>query len=338
MMDGTSFTNKIQKIWIVLVGYHPLCYAKFISMLLLMSVISLLIILGISIGTSYGSEEQRVECGGRLWNIEASLSIGSIDTITVDTDNSIMVLSVDSSSLQTNSTDSQNGALSIVLPRDLLDAMEEGHDLPFRALGDGAELDIEETRTTPTHREVEIPISTDIKTIEIIGIEACPPIASFIEIPRNYHIVETGPEGYFTVGTRWAPSSPIDKEQNAILAVRFSPNKGVIDYGIEISDGTGKVFQASRSISGTNDDTIQIPRNTFPIGSRQNPEGYEVEVRVERFYGVDSDERASGLSIQVIPEFQSQFITMIIVGMITTAITILSKATSSIYRGLFRDY
>lgn len=109
----------------------------------------------------------RVEVDGHVFDIQATLSNGSITKIEVDKDFTSLIITV-----RTSTT--QDGTLEITLPRGLIDARlgpggNTGDDDQFIVLVDGDEADFRETSTTATQRTLSIPVPAGTEEIEIIG-------------------------------------------------------------------------------------------------------------------------------------------------------------------------
>ena len=69
-----------------------------------------------------------------------------------------------------SSTSSDNGNLTIQIPRDVVDNKKEGNaDAPFRVHVDGKDATFKETANTKTARTLSIQFSKDAKVIDIIG-------------------------------------------------------------------------------------------------------------------------------------------------------------------------
>jgi len=109
----------------------------------------------------------RVTFDGNVFNVKASLSNGSIQSIEVDPDFTSIIIFV-----RTSAT--EDGKLEITLPRDLIDARINGDDDDFIVLVDGEEADFEETDTTRTSRTLVIPVPAGAEEIEIIGTMVVP--------------------------------------------------------------------------------------------------------------------------------------------------------------------
>ncbi len=73
-----------------------------------------------------------------------------------------------------------NGILTITLPRAVIDAKASGHDDQYYVLMDGAEADFDETSTTSTDRTLSIPFVAGTEEIEIIGTQVVPEFSSLV--------------------------------------------------------------------------------------------------------------------------------------------------------------
>lgn len=109
----------------------------------------------------------RVEFEGNVFNVKASLSNGSIQRIEVDPDFTSLIITVSTSA-------TEDGTLTITLPRQLIDARIDGQDDVFIVLVDGEDSDFEETNTTATERTLEIPVPAGTEEVEIIGTQVIP--------------------------------------------------------------------------------------------------------------------------------------------------------------------
>ena len=67
-----------------------------------------------------------------------------------------------------------DGMLLITLPRGLIDSKTNGNDDKFFVSIDGQEEPFDEIKTTDTDRTLNVPFSTGVKEIEIIGTKAVP--------------------------------------------------------------------------------------------------------------------------------------------------------------------
>jgi hypothetical protein len=69
-----------------------------------------------------------------------------------------------------SSTSSDNGNLTIQIPREIVDNKKEGNaDTPFRVHVDGKDATFKETANDKTTRTLSIQFSKDAKVIDIIG-------------------------------------------------------------------------------------------------------------------------------------------------------------------------
>jgi hypothetical protein len=72
--------------------------------------------------------------------------------------------------LLSSTSSSDNGNLTIQIPRDVVDNKKEGNaDAPFRVHVDGKDATLKETANTKTARTLSIQFSKDAKVIDIIG-------------------------------------------------------------------------------------------------------------------------------------------------------------------------
>src|ERR671932_2693547 len=72
--------------------------------------------------------------------------------------------------LLSSASASDNGNLTIQIPRDVLDNKKEGNaDAPFRVHVDGKDATFKETANTKTTRTLSIQFNKDAKVIDIIG-------------------------------------------------------------------------------------------------------------------------------------------------------------------------
>ena len=69
-----------------------------------------------------------------------------------------------------SSPSSDNGNLTIQIPRDIVDNKKEGNaEAPFRVHVDGKDATFKETANTKTTRTLSIQFNKDAKVIDIIG-------------------------------------------------------------------------------------------------------------------------------------------------------------------------
>ncbi len=113
--------------------------------------------------------------GGKVFDLQASLSNGSIQKIEVDPQFTSLVLTI--------STTNSYGNLAIVLPRDLIDAQSaNGEDDKFTVLVDGDETQATETGTTATDRTLSIPVKAGATEVEIIGTKVIPEFSALVPL------------------------------------------------------------------------------------------------------------------------------------------------------------
>ncbi len=108
-----------------------------------------------------------VTYGDKSFDVEASLSNGSVKSIDVDPDFTSLLLTVETSA-------TANGELMITLPRELIDAKNNGADDSFIVLVDGDEVDYEEHHVTATERALKIELPAGVEEVEIVGSQVIP--------------------------------------------------------------------------------------------------------------------------------------------------------------------
>jgi hypothetical protein len=69
---------------------------------------------------------------------------------------------------------SEDGELTIILPRDLIDSKDEGVDDEFFIVVDGFDVEPEEILTTETERALKFPVPADAIEVEIFGSQVIP--------------------------------------------------------------------------------------------------------------------------------------------------------------------
>jgi len=90
---------------------------------------------------------------------------GKLISITPDVNANSLIIAIDATN---------DGLLTITLPRELIDAKLNGQDDVFFVLVDGEEVDATEIATTGTDRTLEIPFYAGAEEIEIIGTHVVP--------------------------------------------------------------------------------------------------------------------------------------------------------------------
>jgi predicted secreted protein with PEFG-CTERM motif len=90
---------------------------------------------------------------------------GKLISITPDVNANSLIIAIDATN---------DGLLTITLPRELIDAKLNGQDDVFFVLVDGEEVDAKEIANTSTDRTLEIPFYAGAEEIEIIGTHVVP--------------------------------------------------------------------------------------------------------------------------------------------------------------------
>jgi len=103
----------------------------------------------------------RVEYSGKVFNVEASLSNGSIRDFEVDKQFASLIIFVN--------TKENNGIFEVTLQRDLIDAKSDSADDTFIIFIDGNNTTVSEKTSTATHRTLVVGIPGGTEEIEIIG-------------------------------------------------------------------------------------------------------------------------------------------------------------------------
>jgi hypothetical protein len=101
-----------------------------------------------------------------LDTISALASNGNVTSISADPDFYSIILT-----LETNSSD---GTLDLVLPRNAIDSKDGNEDSKFTVVVDATEVSYTETRTSETERDLEILIPAGTQQVEIIGTQVVP--------------------------------------------------------------------------------------------------------------------------------------------------------------------
>ena len=86
-------------------------------------------------------------------------------------------------------TSESDGSISLAVPREVLDAQEDGSDVDFIVLIDGEEADFEETSTDDSTRSLDIMVPEGSSEIEIIGTYAVPEFGTMAAIALAVAIV-----------------------------------------------------------------------------------------------------------------------------------------------------
>jgi len=99
-----------------------------------------------------------VDVGG--FQVGYEITGGTVDGIQEDFDANSLIISI---------TATDDGTLTIILPRAVIDTKLNGDDDVFFVLIDGEEVDADEIETTDSHRTLRIDFSVGSEEIEIIG-------------------------------------------------------------------------------------------------------------------------------------------------------------------------
>jgi predicted secreted protein with PEFG-CTERM motif len=91
--------------------------------------------------------------------LDHDISGGSVTEMEIEMDSNSLVIVVDST---------DNGSISVTLPRDVIDATNNGDDDDFFVIVDGEEVDFQETKTS-TDRTLTIEFPAGAEEIEIFG-------------------------------------------------------------------------------------------------------------------------------------------------------------------------
>ncbi len=111
---------------------------------------------------------------GKSYPVNYSLTGGTVKEMSLDTNTTSLVLS-----LQTTN----DGNLTITLPRTVIDAKAGANDDQFFVLVDGADTNFQESKTD-TDRTLSIPIVVGTEKVEIIGTQVVPEFG-----PLSYSIL-----------------------------------------------------------------------------------------------------------------------------------------------------
>jgi predicted secreted protein with PEFG-CTERM motif len=105
-------------------------------------------------------EEEIMETEEDIYvTLDHDISGGSVTEMEIEMDSNSLVIEVDAT---------DNGSISITLPRDVIDATNNGDDDDFFVIVDGEEVDFQETKTS-TDRTLTIEFPADAEEIEIFG-------------------------------------------------------------------------------------------------------------------------------------------------------------------------
>jgi predicted secreted protein with PEFG-CTERM motif len=110
----------------------------------------------------------------QTFNVNYTITGGTVKTMTIDTQDLSVTVSVNSTS---------DGTITLQLPRPLIDAKKDSQDTPFIILVDGAEVEPQRESADNNFRNITIQFLQGDRDIEIIGTQIIPefgPIASLV--------------------------------------------------------------------------------------------------------------------------------------------------------------
>ncbi|MBI3842167.1 MAG: PEFG-CTERM sorting domain-containing protein [Thaumarchaeota archaeon] len=117
--------------------------------------------------------------GPETYDVIYTMNGGTIKDITVDAQNLLLLINLETT---------EDGTLTITLPRNLVDAKMGDQDDQFFVLADGELIDFEESKTD-TDRTLKIPLTYGIETIDISGTQIVPEFGSLSTIILTVGII-----------------------------------------------------------------------------------------------------------------------------------------------------
>ncbi len=112
-------------------------------------------------------------------DLEYEISAGQVKSMTADGEKNSVTIEIDST---------DDGQISVTLPRDVIDAKVGDEDDQFFILVDGEEVDFEETVST-TDRTVTVEFPAGTETIEVIGTFAIPEFGTIAAVILGIAII-----------------------------------------------------------------------------------------------------------------------------------------------------
>ncbi len=112
-------------------------------------------------------------------DLEYEISAGQVKSMTADGEQNSVIIEIDST---------DDGQISVTLPRDVIDAKVGDEDDQFFILVDGEEVDFEETVST-TDRTVTVEFPAGAETVEIIGTFAIPEFGTIAAVILGIAII-----------------------------------------------------------------------------------------------------------------------------------------------------
>ncbi len=137
--------------------------------ILMVLIIPLVTLPAFAQSSTYGVKDPT---SGQSYVVNYSITNATVSDMSIDTQGTSLVISI-------NSTD--DGSMTITLPRTLIDAKTGAADEQFIILEDGAEIDFQETKTS-NDRTVSMPFPDGTESIEIIGTQVVPEFPSSLAI------------------------------------------------------------------------------------------------------------------------------------------------------------
>ncbi|MFL6430565.1 MAG: hypothetical protein ACJ71X_03775, partial [Nitrososphaeraceae archaeon] len=115
-------------------------------------------------GSGFGNTTNLALPNGKSIPINYLINTGKVLGVVLDKSRATLDVILSSTS------SSDNGNLTIQIPRDVVDSKKEGNaDAPFRVHVDGKDATFKETANTKTTRTLSIQFGKDAKVIDIIG-------------------------------------------------------------------------------------------------------------------------------------------------------------------------
>ena len=130
----------------------------------MMAVVVISLFTAVSFAQSTSTHNVVDPISGKSYPVNYNLTGGTVSDMSLDTNATSLVIS-----LQTTN----DGNLTITLPRTVIDAKAGANDDQFFVLVDGADTNFQESKTN-TDRTLSIPIVVGTEKVEIIGTQVVP--------------------------------------------------------------------------------------------------------------------------------------------------------------------
>jgi predicted secreted protein with PEFG-CTERM motif len=124
-------------------------------------------------GSACGDGELAVKGGGEEFCVPYEVDGAAVTRTSVSSATKSLILKIETES---------DGSIMLAIPRDVLDATEDGSDVDFIVLVDDEEADFEETDSDDSTRMVEVVFPEGASQIEIIGTYAVPEFGTMAAI------------------------------------------------------------------------------------------------------------------------------------------------------------